>query len=211
LPEAAGDCLQEASMMSEVVFDSDDFCMYPGKNCLEQLLYLKDRFPNFKATLFAIPRYKNYYQVDFFKMVTDEWGNWLELALHGNTHETNFECQKWSKDDAIAYLNRYRNSRLFVRGFKAPGWQISRGTYQALLECNYWVMDHEVSIYTEPVPNKERRPRNLKVFELDDPRVIHTHTWDTQDNGIKEMIAKWEVEGYPFNEDTKFKFISEVV
>lgn len=197
--------------MPEVVFDSDDFSMYPERNCLDELLYLKGKFPNFKITLFTIPRYKKYYQADFFKMVYDEFGNWIEMALHGNKHETNFECKDWTYLDAVGYLEEYRNKFYFVRGFKAPGWQISRETYRALKEFNYWVMDHTISIYTEPIPNKDRRPEGLKYFSIDDPRLIHTHTWDTQENGLAKMIENWEKEGYPFDESTKFRFVSEVV
>lgn len=195
--------------MNDVIFDSDDFAMQPERNCMRELLYLKERFPNFKVTLFAIPCYEQYNQDRFFQMIHEKYGDWIQLAMHGFKHDSNFECKEWDSVTAKTTIKQF-DGPCFVKGFKAPGWQISRATYQACLDLGFWVADHKESAYTEPgVPNSERRPKGLKVYEIDHPWMIHTHTWNCVGNGLPEMIEKWENEGFPFDQNTRFHFIDD--
>lgn len=197
--------------MKDVIFDSDDFAMQPERNCMRELLFLKNKFPKFKITLFSIPRYGNYQQDQFFKYVNTTY-NWIELAMHGWRHDSNFECVEWSYNQARIHMQYLNTHKYFINGFKAPGWQISRDTYKACLDNGIWVADHKISAYTEPgVSNSERRPEGLKVYEIDHPWMVHTHTWNCVNNGLPEMIDKWEKEGYPFDKDTDFHFINEVI
>ncbi len=195
--------------MENVIFDSDDFAMQPDRNCMRELLHIKEKFPNFKTTLFAVPAYEGFNQSQFFRMIIEKYGDWIQLAMHGFCHSSNFECSKWDYNTAKTTIRQF-SDMFSVQGFKAPGWQISRETYKACLDLDFWVADHKESAYTEPgVPNSERRPEGLKVYEIDHPWMLHTHTWNCVGNGLPEMIEKWEKDGYPFDKSTKFHFIDD--
>jgi len=193
-----------------VVFDLDDFQFtlnngQVGDLSLAYLYYINSQFPMFKCTLFAIPNRCNPYILEEVAK-----HDWIELAVHGWQHDTNYECAEMTKEEALELLDNVETAYgdIFVKGFKAPGWQISDGVYEALLERGYWVADH---IY-----NEDRRPKELPAYTLAHPWCIHGHTWDIQgvpldqQNGIRQMIEerglleKWTPE-------TKFHFISEVI
>ncbi len=197
--------------MKNVIFDLDDFAEPEERNCLDALISLKEKFPNLKVTLFSIPFYNKNSQRDFLVDVSNKYP-WIELAVHGWEHDSNFECATWDLRTAIKNINRAIHYGCFVKGFKAPGWQISRDTYQACKNLGVWVADHKVSAYTEPgILNKERRPLGLPIYEIDHEWMLHGHTWNCVGNGIYELVEKWEEEGYPFNKDTKFHFVSEII
>lgn len=189
----------------------DDFAGTDDRNCLPELLFLKEKFPNLKVTLFAIPFYENKGQDGFLNQVKEKYGDWIQLGVHGWTHHSNFECKEWTYEDAERCLIQSEQMDCFELLFKAPGWQISRDTYMVCKNRGYIVADHKESVYTEPgVPNKERRPKHLKVYEIDHPWMVHGHTWNCVGNGISELIEKWKVYGYPWDENSQFHFITEL-
>jgi len=194
----------------DAVVDFDDHQMTlnngrVGDLSLAYLFYLKHLFPKFKATLFAIPaRCSPHILKEINKL------GWIELAVHGWEHNDNYECSKWTKEECLMNLSKVETQfgDIFVKGFKAPGWQISDGCYEALLQAGYWVADH--------VYNDNRRPKELPVYKLDHPWCIHGHTWDIQgvpldqQNGIRQMI---EERGLceKLTQETNFHFISEII
>lgn len=192
-------------MMTDVVFDLDDLAM-GDRDCILDLLTIKEMYPKFVCTLFAIPFYKNQDQSSFLQGIINDFP-WIEIAIHGWKHDTNFESSKWTKQQAINYIQQARKMGCFVDGFKAPGWQISRGTYEACKHLDIWVADHKISIYTEDIPNEFRRPRGLKFYEIDHPWMVHGHTWECENNGIKTLIER----GFDWDQNTNFHFISEIV
>jgi hypothetical protein len=197
--------------MENVIFDLDDFAEQPERNCLNELIVLKNKFPNLKVTLFAIPNYGGVDQSEFFHFVNSHYGDWIQLAVHGWDHHDNFECSKWTYKEAENLLKEAWFMGCFVKVFKAPGWQISRDTYSVLKNSGFICADHHESAYTEPgIPNKDRRPKTLKVYEIDHPWMVHGHTWNCCNNGLPELMEKWEKEGYPFDKETKFHFITEL-
>ncbi len=197
--------------MKDVIFDLDDFAMGPDRNCTEALLKLKEKWPKLKVTLFAIPYYENQRQEEFFNNFVAQYSDWIELGIHGWTHHSNFECSKWDYREAKQKIKRAYEYGCFQPLFKAPGWQISRDTYGALKEVGFICADHKVSAYTEPgVPNKERRPKHLKVYEIDHPWMIHGHTWNCVGNGIYELVERWDREGYPWDDSTNFHFVTDL-
>jgi len=199
-------------VMDNVILDFDDFAFQPERNCLKELLWLKNKWPNLKVTLFAIPYYENKSQELFFTEVVSKHRDWIQLGVHGLTHHSNFECMKWSWKEAQAALEKAEKMCVFEKLFKAPGWQISRDTYVVLKNKDYICADHTHSAYTENgVPNSERRPKHLKVYEVGHPWMVHGHTWNCEGNVLPELIEKWEKEGYPWNEDSKFHWIADVV
>jgi hypothetical protein len=200
--------------LQDVVLDLDDFAQEPGNNCLADLMDLKIKYPKLKVTLFAIPYYQGKDNSPFFHMVKEKFGDWIEMAIHGWKHEP-VECKEWNHHTAYRLAKKSYDMGCFVKGFKAPGWQISRETYQALHELGFWIADHNTSEYTEKgVPNSERRPKDMKVYSVDHPWIVHGHTWDVNNldppyrNGIRQIV---EEHGVPWNKDSNFHFISEVV
>jgi hypothetical protein len=184
----------------DVICDFDDMQMSTRDLSLAYLYYLKGRYPKFKATLFTIPaRCTESFLNELSKI------EWLQLAVHGWDHHDNYECSKWTKEECHEALEKAEKTRAFVLGFKAPGWQISDGCYQALIERGYWVADQAY--------NNNRRPAELNAYLLTHPWCVHGHTWDIrtddplQRNGIRQMI---EERSLSFTPDTKFHYISEL-
>ena len=107
----------------------------------------------------------------------DSIPDWLELAVHGWLHPSPYECQDWSADYLNAVLDEDVIQRFFVDGFKAPGWQISDGCYEALLGRGWWVADQHLE--------DERRPAGLPTYFYEDGNW-HGHIQDWGSNGIDE-------------------------
>jgi hypothetical protein len=113
-------------------------------------------------------------------------------------HADNYECSKWSESECEIILKIALMHR-FVKVFKAPGWQISDGCYEACLKNDIIVADQPY--------NEKRRPKGLKVYEVGD-NSYHGHTWDCGcNNGIYE---DWENIVLFINGEKEFKFISEL-
>lgn len=145
--------------MNTYICDFDDFCQ--GNDQLRILKQIKQEIPNFKATLFTIPgRCSDSWFSEMKKL------NWIDMVPHGFLHPTPRECEDWDYAQSKHYLKSIEQFGL-TKGFKAPGWQISDGMYQALLEEGYWVADQAY--------NNDRRPKELKAYILDSGNKIHGH------------------------------------
>jgi hypothetical protein len=153
-----------------VIVDFDDF--HATNHRLDLLERLHDANPKFRCTLFAVPGLGT---DDFWNTVPD----WCELAVHGWLHPHPRECENWSYDEALHHLVT-RPAR-FVAGWKSPGWQISDGTYRALVELGFWCADQPY--------NDARRPRGLRVHRLGDGDHWHGHIQNVCGNGLEEQ---WE-------------------
>jgi len=175
-----------------VIIDFDDF--WQNNHRLDLLERLHGANSSFRCTLFAIPGLGGP-DGSFWSSVPD----WCELAVHGWFHgEPATECLSWDywrMRDVI----EWRPER-FVRGFKAPGWQISDECYTALLDCGWWVADQPY--------NDARRPRGLRVHRLGDGEHWHGHIQNVCGNGIEERFD----ELLALVESTdQFSFVSETV
>lgn len=197
-----------------MVFDWDDFGvnhvisdMCQSHDCRDKLDELHYLNPNFKATLFAIPAEITYELAEWCSANK----GWIELAIHGFKHTSNYECVDWTKEECLKAIDDTEEMfpSLFVKGFKAPGWQISDACYEALLERGFWISDQGY--------NDHRRPLELKayvnydgVFRAGEKTIPawHGHTWNCSGNGIEETIDK--VKDLVKNAES-FEFISEVV
>lgn len=188
--------------LRNVICSLDDFYPDYEANALSELYYLKDLYPNFKVTLFAIPKRGGKHHRTFFKTIAKI--PWIELAIHGVYHTPN-ECDKWDKGQAEYILREYENYPEFVNVFKAPAWKFSKGLYEALKERDWICADIET--------NKDKWPDGLKVYSTGHPECIHGHTWDLNNpkpeynNGIKQIIKR----GVPWFDKTKFRFITEAM
>lgn len=122
------------------LFDLDDAC--DDARTREDLLRLEDLkadIPTLKVTLFTIPGRCSPKWLDEM-MARYDWIDWVQ---HGWLHRDCYECLSWSKKDCLAALRAARSMGFTTKGFKAPGWQISDGCYEALAEEGYWVADQE--------------------------------------------------------------------
>lgn len=197
-----------------MVIDFDDFgCnhvisdMCQAHDCRDKLYELKEINPAFKTTLFAIPGEMTPELINWHSQNTD----WVELAWHGFLHQSNYECEKLSYHDMDILV---RNLSIFVgdsfvKGFKAPGWQISDDIYKWLADNGWWVADQSY--------NDQRRPKNLLAYINNNGvftvkgRVIpawHGHTWDCVGNGIYETFDQV---AELVRETEDFQFVSEAL
>lgn len=197
-----------------MIVDFDDFgCnhvisdMCQSHDCRDKLLELKQINPKFKVTLFAIPGEMTAELTAWCQLNRD----WVEIAVHGFYHQSNYECEKLTYDDMDFYMEQFKDilKTCFVRGFKAPGWQIGDEVYDWLWAHGYWVADQGY--------NDDRRPKEMKgyinydgVFKAkgEEVEAWHGHTWDCVGNGIYETFDQLaEV----VKNAKDFQFVSEVV
>ena len=142
-----------------IYLDLDDF--YESNTALDTLTRLKQEIPQFKVTLFTILGRCSYSFIQQVKAI-----EWIDMVPHGFMHETSRECEHWTYAQAKKTISWFSQFGI-TRGFKAPGWQISDGTYSALLDLNYWVADQSY--------NNIRRPKDLPAYLLDIAGKIHGH------------------------------------
>lgn len=203
-----------------MIFELDDFgCNHiisdqcQSHDCRDKLDELHYLNPEFKVTLFAIPFEMTQELLDW----CDANKSWVELAVHGFRHTTNYECENITIDEFTDNMDRIDRmvKRYFVKGFRAPGWQISDDCFSWLKDNGWWVADQDY--------NTKRRPRELKAWvnrdgvfyahKGDDNDWVqhdawHGHTWDVGWNGIYESFpAIQEL----VRNAKEFKFVSEVL
>lgn len=176
--------------------DFDDFS--EQDNRLDLLEQLHDANPAFRCTLFAIPALGSY---DFWESVPE----WCELAMHGWLHPTPRECEHWTYVDAVRHLDFC--PRMFVKGFKAPGWQISDDTYRALKDKGWWVADHWENDHRRPKGIKAHVTRPLAASRLD-PDHWHGHVGNVCNNGLEETFPQLLER---VKQAESFELVSEVV
>ncbi len=188
-----------------IVFDSDDFgCNHEisyqcqSHDCRDVLLAFKEANPKFKATLFCIP-YEMSPELQAWCFFNSSW---IEMAVHGFKHDSNYECEKMTYqefDDWVNHSSLRRDLRGYAKGFKAPGWQISDDCYRWLKDNGWWVADQDY--------NDGRRPKTLPVYKVGE-NSIHTHTWNCVGNGVYELFDDIMKR---IKDETEFKFVSEVI
>lgn len=206
-------------MSSFKVFEFDDMGanheisdMCQSHDCRDVLLKLKEINPKFKVTLFAIPGEMTQELLEWSAKNRD----WVELAVHGVFHSSNYECEKMSYDTFDRWMMgvefRRMLNKYFVKGFRAPGWQISDDIYRWLSVNDWWVADQGY--------NDDRRPAYLDAYvhydgkfrvlpKVGNPRDVdahHGHVWNCVGNGIYEQFD-YLADLVRNTED--FKFVSE--
>lgn len=202
-----------------IVFDSDDFgashvisdqCQsHDCRDMLDKFHYANN---NFKVTLFAIPG----------EMTAElgEWckanSGWVELAVHGFFHRDNWECEKMTYDEMEQKVKFFQPmlDEYFVKGFKAPGWQISQEVMEWLHDRNWWIADQSYNDSRRPdMPAYVNYNGDFGVTGV--PGItglkingIHTHTWNCVGNGVYELEEKLIDQ---MKDETEFRFVSEVL
>ena len=142
-----------------IIVDLDDFT--EDNNALDMLFRLRAAVPNFRVNLFTIPGLCSFPFVETVRKI-----DWIDMIPHGYKHPTSRECEHWTYSESREYLE-YVMYLGFTKGFKAPGWQISDGMYEALWEFDFWVADQAY--------NNHRRPPELWAYILDQPWKVHGH------------------------------------
>lgn len=175
-----------------MVFDWDDH--HPGNDAMPRLRVLKELRPDFKATLFTIPA-----------LSPDGWvdahPDWVELWPHGYFHGDppvdGGECKNWTYRRTQAYIRlmESRTSR-WVRGTKAPGWQISDDAYSAFADAGWLIADQHL---------EDRRRPPMWVYFYEDGH-FHGHVQNCCGNGLQET---WEYVRALVRETREFQFASE--
>lgn len=191
-----------------MIVDFDDFGadhiisdMCRTRDCRKELLELKEVNPRFKCTLFAVPDHMTIDLLEWCK----ERRDWVELAVHGFSHSSNYECEKITYDEFDRKIDNHVRGKIlrtyFQNGFKAPGWQISDDALMWLRKNGWWVADQNY--------NDERRPEGLKNYVIREGTPSHHgHVWNCCGNGIEETLETLKEQ---FAEVEEFKFVSEVV
>lgn len=157
-----------------MIFDTDDF--HAGNHRLDLLTRLHGINAKFRMTAFAVPAYCT---PSFLASLP----GWIEVVPHGWHHggpdcSDPREAENWTYEEAMDRLLSVPVG--FAEGFKAPGWQISDGTYQALAELGWWVADQHY--------NDGRRPAGLRVHCEGDGEHVHTHVHNVCGNGLEELF-----------------------
>lgn len=212
------------------IVEADDFQNKYDRNGLEMLFYWKAKYPNFKITLFTIPNKTSpnfietlKYMINAHQCEYEATKPWIELAVHGWDHDSNFECWGWDYEKTQALMKRIDLGGDYKKIFKAPGWTITdkhsgyeaseempihsdpQAVYRALQDLDFIIFDRH---YDHPA-----RPEGAKIVCVDcNPDIVHMHTWDmvTGDlNGKNGFRQVEELHGVPWDQDTEFKFVSE--
>ena len=207
------------------IVESDDFQDKANRSGIEYLFYWKSRYPKFKITLFTIPDLTSLEYLNLVGFPND----WVELAVHGYSHQSNFECFNWDESGTHILMERVEKTGKYIKGFKAPGWQLTgneqgvgsgypltppsllakdnQAIYKALGDRGYWIMDRHY--------NASLRPKDANVICIDDnPLIVHLHTWpmETGDmNGRNGFDEVEEFHGVPWDNQTEFFFMSEAI
>lgn len=179
-----------------MIVDFDDFS--EANHRLDLLHILHEANPRFRCTLFAIPALGT---DKFWDSVPD----WAELAAHGWLHPHPLEAKHWTYEEAFDTMLAVPER--FSDGFKAPGWQVSNGTYKALRDLDWWIADHW--------ENNDRRPAGIRAHVITpaagagtDPDHWHGHIPDVCGNGIEETFSELLRR---VREATSFEWVSEKV
>jgi hypothetical protein len=117
------------SIKKLAIVEADDFQDKYDRNGLEMLFYWKAKYPKFKITLFTIP---NKTSLEFKRLIARH-SDWIQLAVHGWDHDSNFECWGWDYEKTKQLMIRtqsviptgLREDQPYEKIFKAPGWTIT--------------------------------------------------------------------------------------
>ena len=175
-----------------MIVDFDDF--HQENHRLDLLHKLHAANPRFRCTLFAVPALGT-------PAFWDSLPTWCELAVHGWRHPDPYECRDWTAPRMRQLMHEPVVVCYFARGFKAPGWQISDGCYEALLEEGWWVADQHLE--------DDRRPAGLPTYFYEDGEDRwHGHIQNVCGNGLEE---RWEELLERVRRAEDFQFVSEAV
>lgn len=184
-------------IQDDCVFDLDDFVDNSGS--MADLLELHEKFPSMVVTLFAIPAHTT----------LSRWRHldWIEFAVHGWRHDSNWECERWTRQRTQEVITRAEELG-YVHGFKAPGWQLNHDVLEAVANSGWWAA-------LQPTNRAMAQDLWLPAYYAGDhPWSVHGHMqdiglpeWEYR-NGLMQLINE---RGLPWDSKTRFHFVSDVV
>lgn len=187
------------------IMDLDDYS--DQYNCLPWLLKMKELLPNLKVTLFTIP---NKISDELLEQTLQY--KWIQLAIHGFDHISNYECAKMSGEDFAAKVEKIKHMEAYVRGFKAPGWQINQNIMQVLKDWGWWLAVQYSDGRMNGDINGPYQPKvipDLKFYAINELygyyKAIHGHTWECCGNGPEDLQQR--LVNMP--KETEFVFIND--
>jgi hypothetical protein len=141
---------------------------------------MKERDPNFKVTLFAIPTRCG----DQLLGSYDQHKSWIELAVHGWRHARH-ECLGWTSEETVEKLSRSLDIyQGFAPIFKAPNWEIDNEVYAGCKSAGFAVADHIRNIEILP-PQQPNYIYNLRLRN-DTFSRLHGHIQPWGGTGLTE-------------------------
>lgn len=184
----------ERFIAQPIVFDVDDFC--DEWNCLDEMIALKEVYPNFKATLFTIPGKTSVHLLRRARSF-----DWLELAIHGVNHVKG-ECVNMSAAElkkAFCDLDY----TIWTEGFRPPFWEMSSSIIDACNDLGLWIALHD----------RDKRtlgPKCRSGYYACDERLpaSHHHSWDTCGNWVRKDLPRLKTQ---WRRDQAFSWVSESV
>ena len=176
--------------------DFDDLCDATADK-LSILCKLKEKYEDFKVTLYVIPIRTSAKTIAEAKAL----GDWLQLAPHGWRH-TRGECLSWTDEEAKEKIELARDMGIDAPIFRAPAWLIDYDTYLACNSLSYTIASHKMF----RIPNTET-PEYIYNIASKIYRGVHGHLTPVQNNQIDKML---DFGSLSFKSDAKFVWPQDV-
>jgi predicted deacetylase len=204
--------------MKQISLDFDDFSLQ--NNNLFYIYKLREQYPNFKVSMFYIPADLQYYQnlmeeerLQVLEQVrTAIKEGWLELIPHGLMHVKQEFLKMSAKDMELilkAYEEHFKELDLpYVKGFKAPFWQISKEAIKVLNKRGWFL-----AIDRNQPDCLKAKKNYVYNWSIDEPFKelkqvkAHGHISGPSRNNIAESMINLS----QIPQDYQWKFISEVM
>lgn len=201
------------------IVEADDFQDKYDRNGLNFLFYWKAKYPKFRITLFTIPGKTSKELISLVRKF-----DWIELAVHGFDHDSNFECYGWDYDKTQTLMERVDRIAepilgAYTKMFKAPGWTITPTVYPAAPEdliakdptAVYRALQDMDFIVVDRHYNKDKRTEGKYICVDCQPDLVHMHTWNmmTPDPNERNGFEQVEMRGVPWDNETEFYTMSE--
>lgn len=184
-------------MNPPIVFDVDDHC--DEWNCLPEVLRLREKYPNFKCTLFTIPNKISRRLLE----ETARYKDWIEICPHGINHHPNEEMKVVNQKQLYEYLTTKIDESIYTKGFRPPGWHIHDDCVKALNDAGYWCAPH--------MNDRQRYGRMCHhgYYACGDRYPYwHAHSHNVCGNGIQNDIEKL-LKMWP--KEQRFAWVSESI
>jgi hypothetical protein len=163
----------------EYCVDFDDYCDNVADNTIERLQELKAKYPEFKCTLFTIPRRCSEETIARAKAL-----GYVALAPHGWRH-TRGECLSWSVYEALEKLTLAAKLGCDAPVFRAPAWLLDDAVYTACDALGYVVADHVEHNFASP---GQVYTYNFHSGHKPGVRCVHGHVTPVAGNYINDML-----------------------
>jgi len=177
----------------KVCLDLHDFSVV--NNRLLWLYALKEKFPQFKVTLFTVPidEEQNWgpYTIrnQYLKEIKENL-DWMELVPHGLYHNSSYEAEgidyaHFKHEMVPAIEQAFREDGLpFEQGFCAPHWRWSSHITKALDDMGWWgAIDRDKKMHRPKRFYQYNYLLNEPFWESDEPVLkLHGHIYGTKND-----------------------------